>query len=97
MLDLYENYKHRSLVGEETKWQGYWITSERFYHIPNSHLFVYNRDSKFNSEIQNIHIFFRKKFELTDKKIKCAKLFITGDDIYRLYLNVLRQTVVAFY
>ncbi len=87
MKMAYENYKFRSLVGEKTDWNGYWITSQRFYHIPSCHKYGYNRLPEFNSEIQNIHTLFRKSFVLGENKIKSAKMFITGDDLYKLYIN----------
>ncbi len=87
MKEIYKSYKERSVVGKKTKWQGYWLTSERFYHIPNDHKYIYDRDSKFNSTIQNIHTFFRKKFVINHKEITSAKIFITGDDVYKLYIN----------
>lgn len=83
----YDNYKVRSLVGERTAWKGYWITSKRFYHIQGVHTYGYNRLPEFNSEIQNVHTFFAKSFDLKRTDIKKAKLFITGDDLYKLYLN----------
>lgn len=87
MRNTYKNYKFRSLVGEKTDWSGYWITSERFYHLPSCHKYGYNRLPEFNSEIKNIHTLFRKNFVLEKSKVKSAKLFITGDDLYKLYVN----------
>lgn len=77
----------KSLVGERVAWKAYYITSRRFYHLPLCRQCGYNRLPQFNSEIQNIHTFYRKEFVLKNKKIKRAKLFITADDIYKLYLN----------
>lgn len=83
----YENYRERSIVGEQTNWKGFWLTSHRFYHPIEYRRYGYNRIPQFNSEIQNIHTLFRKQFTLLDKKIQSAKLFITGDDLYKLYIN----------
>lgn len=83
----YENYRMRDIVGEQTAWQSLWLTSHRFYHLTDYRRYGYNRIPEFNSDIQNIHTLFRKEFTLPDKKIRSAKLFITGDDIYKLYLN----------
>lgn len=83
----YTNYRHRSLVDKTERWVGYWITSHRFYHLPSSHKFGHDRKPEFNSEIQNIHTLFRKTFTAKDTDVKCAKLYITGDDLYKLYLN----------
>ena len=87
MRNCYSNYKHRSIVGEKVDWAGYWLTSYRFYHTENCHRYFWNRSESFDSEIQNIHTFFRKKFVVGDKKIADAKLFITGDDLYKLFFN----------
>ncbi len=87
MIDIYSDYKYRSLTAEETKWSGYWLTSERFYHLTPCHKYGYLRIPEFNSEIQNVHTLFRKTFTLKDSPVKQAKLFITGDDIYKLYVN----------
>ena len=86
MKNTYDNYKYRSLAAEECKWRGYWITSERFYHLSACHQYGYDRKPQFNSEIQNIHTLFRKEF-VAKAEIKSAKIFITGDDIYKLYIN----------
>lgn len=84
----YTNYRHRSLVGETESWNGYWITSHRFYHLPASHKFGHDRKPEFNSEIQNIHTLFRKTFTAKSLAVSSAKLYITGDDLYKLYLNL---------
>lgn len=87
MKTPYESYKHRSICGEKTDFHGFWITSERFYHIPCGHAYGHDRKPQFNSDIQNVHTLFRKSFSLPDKCIKSARLFITGDDVYKLYVN----------
>ena len=87
MKTPYDSYKHRSVCGEKTDFRGFWITSERFYHLPNSHKYGHDRKPQFNSDIQNVHTLFRKNFTIYDKCIKKATLFITGDDVYKLYLN----------
>lgn len=81
------DYKNRATVGEECAFSGYWITSHRFYHLPSCRPYGHDRKPEFNSEIQNVHTLFRKRFFLEDKEIKKARLFITGDDIYKLYVN----------
>ena len=81
----YKNVK--ALAGEQTVWKAYYITSQRFYHLPVGHHYGFNREPQFNSEIRNVHTFYRKEFSLKDKGIKKARLFITADDIYKLYLN----------
>ena len=86
-MNCYRNYKHRSLVGEKVDWKGYWLASQRFYHTENCHKYAWNRIECFDSEIQNIHTFFRKTFTLGEKEIASAKLFITGDDLYKVFVN----------
>lgn len=83
----YENYSHRSTVAEINEWKGYWITSRRFYHLPSCRPYGHDRKPEFNSEIQNVHTLFRKCFTVKNQKVKSAKIFITGDDLYKLYLN----------
>lgn len=87
MKTAYDNYKYRAIVGESVDFRGYWITSRRFYHLPSTHQYGHDRRPEFNSEIQNIHTLFKKTFTVRDEKIKQAKLFITGDDLYKLYFN----------
>ena len=87
MKTPYDNYKYRALVGEATDWQGYWITSLRFYHLPYAQQYGYNRIPEFNSDITDIHTFFTKNFVSEKKAVKSAKFFITGDDVYKLYIN----------
>lgn len=88
MNNPYENYKYRALKGEETTWRGYWITSHRFYHLPACRPYGHDRKPEFNSETQNIHTLFRKNFTQSRRdRIKCARLFITADDVYKLYFN----------
>jgi len=79
--------KSKALVGERADWKAYYITSKRFYHLPLCRQYGYDRRSQFNSEIQNIHTFYRKTFFVKDKKIAKAKLFVTADDLYKLYIN----------
>ena len=87
MNNPYEKYKDRALKGEETSWRGYWITSHRFYHLPSCRAYGHDRKPEFNSETQNIHTLFRKNFTQNGNGIKSAKLFITADDLYKLYFN----------
>lgn len=84
---LYDSCRARALVGESTEWRGYFITSRRFYHLPVAHTYGYNRLPEFNSEIQNVHTLFKKDFAIKETPIKSAKLFITGDDLYKLCVN----------
>lgn len=82
----YDNYKFRAITGEAVDWSGFWITSQRFYHLPYNMKYGYNRIPEFNSDITNIHTLFNKAFSV-EKDIKSARIFITGDDLYKLYIN----------
>lgn len=87
MNNPYQNYKYRAVKAEETLWRGYWITSHRFYHLPACRPYGHDRKPEFNSETQNIHTLFRKNFTQIRGGIKSARLFITADDVYKLYFN----------
>ena len=84
---VYDGYRYRCVVGEKTEWKGYFITSRRFYHLPYVSRYGHLRDPENNSEERNVHTFFRKNFSVKDKPVASAKAFITGDDLYKLYLN----------
>ncbi len=86
MKSYYDNYSPRAIVGEKTDWKGYFITSHRFYHLPACRQYGHDSYSEFCSETKNIHTFYRKEISV-DKKVRRAKLFITADDLYKLYIN----------
>lgn len=86
MKTPYNNYKYRALTGEKADWKGFWITSPRFYHLPYIMKYGCEAIPENNSEITNIHTLFTKNFT-TSCDVKKAKLFITGDDIYKLFVN----------
>ncbi len=84
----YENYKHRAVAGKETAWKGYWLSTERFRRLPYRPLHEYNRSPQHATETKNIHTLFRKNFSLKGcGGIRKAFLYITGDDIYKAYIN----------
>ena len=87
MPTTYKTYRYRSVPADTIRWRGYWITSYRFYHLPACRPYGHDRLRQFNSEIQNIHTLFRKTFRVSDKPLQSAKLYITGDDLYKLYIN----------
>lgn len=68
--------------------KGKWITDNEFYNLEPRNIFHKQLDKiKFDcSEHRNRHVLFRKKFSLqsTDKN---AKIYITADDYYKLYIN----------
>lgn len=70
------------------KFQGRWITNEEFYRLPPRNVFHRQLEkTEFDcSQHRNRHILFRKKF-LCREAIKQAKIFISADDYYKLYIN----------
>ncbi|MBQ5390309.1 MAG: family 78 glycoside hydrolase catalytic domain, partial [Clostridia bacterium] len=87
MLTAYDHPIHRSIPADDIRWRGFWITSMRFYHLPACRPYGHDRLPQFNSEIQNIHTLLRKTFSAKDVPVRAAKLYITGDDLYKVYLG----------
>ena len=83
---VYDSYKFRSVNGRLGEFGGYYVTSERFYHLPACRKYGHDRKEEFSSETRNIHTHYRKTF-LAKAPIKKATLFITADDIYKVYIN----------
>lgn len=77
----YDDYKFRSLTGESTDFKGYFITSERFYHLPSIHQYGHDRKPEFCGEIQNIHTLFRKN-SIFCEAILPAPSFLSPATIY---------------
>lgn len=70
------------------KFSGKWITNSEFYRLKPRNVFHKQLtciDLPCN-EHRDRHILFRKKFHLS-KTIKKAKLYISADDYYKLYIN----------
>lgn len=73
------------------EWNARWIQHPMFRNL--SFRYQYRKDKETDvsgideKDPKNIHTLFRKVFELNGQKIKSAKLFITADDVYKLYLN----------
>ena len=85
-LHPFEGYKERSIAGEKNAFTAPMITSRRFAALASFTPYGYDRKPEFNTETQNIHTLFRKRFSVSGK-VKCARLFITGDDLYKVYLG----------
>ena len=70
------------------KFVGKWITDEEFYKLPVRNVFFrqLERVKLDCSEHRNRHILFRRKFTLP-KKPSEAKIYISADDYYKLYIN----------
>ena len=72
-------------------WNARWIQDPLFRLEPYHH-FLQKEDDKVPVHIdddgpKDIHTLFRKTFQLRGNEIENAKLFITADDVYKLYVN----------
>ena len=67
---------------------GKWITDDEFFSLEPRNVFHRQLDKQDLpcDEHRNRHILFRKAFELTEAP-KTARIFITADDYYKLYIN----------
>ena len=68
--------------------KGKWITNDEFFNLPPRNVFHRQLDKiKIDcAERRNKHILFRKSLKVTDK-IDNAKIYISADDYYKLYIN----------
>ena len=82
----FEDYAERALVGEKCIFSSPMITSRRFAALELFTPRCYDRKPEFNTETQNIHTLFRRGFRVHGA-VKRARLFITGDDLYKVYLG----------
>ena len=82
----YTNYKDRSVAEKENSFSSPMITTRRFAALPKLSPNGYDRKPQFNTETQNVHTLFRRSFTVSGK-VKSAFLFITGDDLYKAYLD----------
>ena len=84
----HDNYRFRAVTGAEIgSWQSFWLTTKRFRPLPYRPMFAHHGNKNDNTPDQNIHTLFRKNFVAKNTEIKAARIFITGDDVYKLYLN----------
>ena len=70
--------------------QGKWITSARFAALEKRNVFHRQLAPAVppeSPELQNRHVLFRRKFTLTAEQTKSAKIYISADDYYKLYVN----------
>lgn len=68
--------------------KGKWITNDEFCDLEPLNVYHGELDTSFKApaEHQNKHILFRRKFNL-DNNFDDAKIYITADDYYKLYIN----------
>lgn len=75
-------------TGNRVEWQAYWIQDPLFAGRVYRQVRTWTRKEKDRSEITNIHTLFRKSFFIDgSKRVKKAILYITADDMYKLYIN----------
>ena len=68
-------------------WQAEWMQDPAFAGIAHREVIHPRRCEENNSEIRNLHTFFRRETVLPQGAIRQARLYITADDCYKLYLN----------
>ena len=84
----HDNYKFRAIAGADIgKWRSFWITTKRFRPLEYKRLFDAHGASEYNTKDNNIHTLFRKNFKTRSEKIEKALLYISADDIYKVYIN----------
>lgn len=82
----HDHYRERAIFGEKYDFSFPMITSARFAALQSFTPRGYDRKPQFNTEVQNVHTLLRRAFFVSDK-VKSARLFITGDDLYKAYLG----------
>lgn len=74
-----------------TDWQAQWIQDPLFEGLPVRNLLRKEKAPDHSgiepTDPQNIHSLFRKEFRIQNRTIETARLFITADDVYKVYLN----------
>ncbi len=67
---------------------GKWISNSQFYNLPKRSVFHRQLGGKrLNAtEPRNVHVLFRKTFTV-ETDVKTAKIYISADDYYKLYIN----------
>jgi hypothetical protein len=73
------------------EWKAQWIQDPLFEGLPFRDLLrkqkAKDESGVSKSDPKNVHTLFRKAFRLEEKRIRSARLFITADDVYKLYIN----------
>jgi alpha-L-rhamnosidase len=68
-------------------WQAEWMQDPVFEGVAPRELISPNRCEENNGELRNLHTLFRRETVLPTGAIRQARLYITADDGYKLYLN----------
>ncbi|MDT8391758.1 MAG: alpha-L-rhamnosidase N-terminal domain-containing protein, partial [Lentisphaeria bacterium] len=69
------------------EWQASWLRDPIFAGVSSREFIHPNRTAENNGEIQNVHTLFRREFQLDGGPVRQARLYITADDCYKLYVN----------
>ena len=69
------------------EWRARWIMDPAFHGLPYRPVDSADRSPANRTELQNIHTLFRKTFVAAGAPIASARLYITADDVYKLYVN----------
>ncbi|MBD3265596.1 Bacterial alpha-L-rhamnosidase [bacterium] len=77
--------------GNQVEWNARWIENPLFRNLPFRFLYRQEEEKDVSGveegDPKNIHTLYRKTFRVKDRPIQSAKLYITADDVYKLYLN----------
>jgi len=68
-------------------WQAQWLRDPVFDGVAYRELIHPSRNEENNGEMQNVHTLFRRELALGDAPVGQARLYITADDCYKLYVN----------
>ena len=69
------------------EWQAYWLKDPIFDGVGYRELIDPGRSEELNGKIRNIHTLFRRELTPVHAAIRQARLYITADDCYKLYIN----------
>ena len=84
----YDDYRFRAVTGADIgNWNAFWITTKRFRPLEYKLVFDAHGSPEYNTKDNNIHTLFRKNFKTSSNLVEKALLYISGDDIYKAYLN----------
>ncbi|MDX9753494.1 MAG: family 78 glycoside hydrolase catalytic domain [bacterium] len=75
----------------QVDWTARWIQDPLFDNQPFRYLYRKDKAEDVSgvtdTDLKNIHSLFRKTVELPQKEILSAKLYLTADDVYKLYID----------
>ena len=71
----------------QVHWRARWLQSRELYGKPFHHTMEYRRSIDSATQIRNIHTMYRKHAILLNGNVRCARLYVTADDVYKLYFD----------